>query len=70
MSGFKGKKGGRNMKAELFELAFQASQGKANRLRKTAVQRAADVMVEMYLHPERFCEVCQKRKGICEHTKR
>jgi phosphoribosyl-dephospho-CoA transferase len=29
----------------------------------------AKVMLEQIEHPERFCQVCGKRVGICSHTK-
>ena len=30
----------------------------------------ATVMIEMQLHPERFCLICRKRVGTCKHTRK
>ena len=29
----------------------------------------AEVMLEILEHPERFCQICYKRVGVCRHTK-
>lgn len=29
----------------------------------------AEVMLETIQHPERFCQICGKRNGICIHTR-
>jgi len=35
---------------------------------KDAAKRAADTLIEYAEHPERFCIICSKRIGVCEHT--
>jgi hypothetical protein len=30
----------------------------------------ARTMLELIQHPERFCVICFKRIGVCEHTER
>jgi hypothetical protein len=60
------KKGGENMPATYLE----STREKARFLggwNKTAAQRAVDIIFEMSEHPERFCKICRKRKGVCEH---
>jgi hypothetical protein len=32
---------------------------------KTALQRTADILIEIFAHPERFCEKCSRRKQVC-----
>jgi hypothetical protein len=59
-------KGGENMPA----IYWESTREKARFLggwNKTAAQRAVDIMLEMSEHPERFCKICRKRKGVCEH---
>lgn len=35
---------------------------------KAKATRAADTLIEYAEHPERFCIICSKRIGVCEHT--